>query len=71
MKVTKIIPIPTLGGAREGGRAVFSDGKSYEYIPVDGGYEFKTAPAYGTHRTRIFESPKRNAALVAALAERG
>ena len=68
MHVTKV----RLNGSSSGflGRADFSDGKSYEFCRAADGFEFVTDPAYGTHRTRVFESPKRSDALVAWFEER-
>ena len=47
------------------GEATFSDGRTYAFGgSTERGFEFVTAPAFGTNRTRWFESPARSAALL-------
>ena len=46
------------------GAASFSDRRGYEFSgTVEDGFSFVTAPAFGTNRTRVFDSPARDAAL--------
>lgn len=46
------------------GDAAFSDGKGYRFTGTEeSGFEFQTAPAWRTNRTRWFYSPARDDAL--------